>query len=112
MKAPYVVRFPYLTFKPSQMDRADICYYSEDSIKNGTIPNKIIELKNRRAGKNEILQIVRYVKWIRKLLPDDFEKISFYLFAPDFTRNIGSYVPREIRDCIEIIPFQGQKFLI
>ena len=36
-------KIPITPFKPSQMDRADICYYTEEQIGKGTIPNKVIE---------------------------------------------------------------------
>lgn len=96
---------PISPFKPAQMDRADICYYSDDQIADGTIPNKVIELKNRQAGKGEIEQIIRYVKWLRKVIPSEATKISFYLLAPSFTRNILGYVPRELRNQISLVPF-------
>jgi len=42
------------------MDRADICYYSDDLIGGGTIPNVVIEVKNKKCGKNEIEQLIIY----------------------------------------------------
>jgi hypothetical protein len=101
---------PISPFKPSQMDRADIAYFTEDSIANGTLPNIIIELKQRRAGKNEAEQIVRYVKWLQKIAPKDLENIKFYLYAPSFTSNIRDYIPRDYRTHIKLIPFRQTKF--
>jgi hypothetical protein len=47
-------KVPITPFKPSNMDRADICYYTDRSIKNGTIPNKVIELEWRGADEDRI----------------------------------------------------------
>lgn len=98
---------PISPFKPSQMDRADIAYYTDETIANGTIPNTIIELKRNRAGKNEALQIVRYVKWIEKIAPNDLEMISFNLFAPSFTGNITDYIPRQYRKHVNLVSYEN-----
>jgi RecB family endonuclease NucS len=94
------------------MDRADITYYTDEPISNGTIPNTIIELKHRRAGKKEALQVVRYVKWLEKIAPTDFERISINLFAPSFTRNIRDYIPREYSTHIKLVPFKQTASLL
>ncbi len=49
------------------MDRADICYYSDDLICDGTVPNVVIEVKNKKCGKNEIEQLIRYIRWLYKI---------------------------------------------
>jgi len=99
-------QIPISPFKPSQMDRADIVFFTDNLIADGTIPNKIIELKLRTAGKNEAEQIVRYVRWLRKIVPKDWEEIEFYLYAPSFTRNIQDHLPHELRYKIKLVPFQ------
>jgi len=101
---------PVSPFKPSQMDRADICYYSDEVLAEGTIPNTIIELKHRRAGKNEISQVVRYLKWLYKVAPMEAPRVSLYLFAPSFSRNISGYIPREYRSQISLVPFSGFEY--
>ncbi len=51
---------PICPFKPpDDMDRADICFYNEESIAEGSVPNTIIELKNERAGNAVSEQVVR-----------------------------------------------------
>lgn len=76
---------PISPFKPAQMDRADICYFSDNSIRSGTIPNVLIELKKRRAGKLAIRQIERYLKWLYLILDKEAAEISIYLLAPSFS---------------------------
>ncbi|MHA1972457.1 MAG: hypothetical protein ACTSW1_05680 [Candidatus Hodarchaeales archaeon] len=98
---------PISPFKPYQMDRADITYYTKESLANGTIPNTIIELKNKKAGKNEALQVVRYARWLEKIVPTLFDQISIYLYAPSFTGNISNYIPREYSTNINLIPFSS-----
>lgn len=97
---------PISPYKPYQMDRADVCYYTDEPIRDGTLPNKVIELKNARAGKGEITQIVRYLKWFHKVIPDEVTNLSFYIFAPSFTRNIWNHVPRELQYQIELVSFR------
>lgn len=101
-------QIPISPFKPSQMDRADIVYFSDEKIREGTIPNTIIELKHRSAGKNEAKQILRYVKWLKKIVPDELERISLYLYAPSFKRNFNDHIPREFSSFINLVPFKQQ----
>jgi len=97
-------QIPISPFKPSQMDRADICYYSEDNpICDGTIPNIIIELKINRCGINGVRQVLRYMEWLKKRLGPDADDIKIYLFAPSFTRT--AKIPVEYRDQIEMRAF-------
>lgn len=96
-------KIPLTPFKPSQMDRADICYYTDQPIENGAIPNKVIELEWKPAGATKLLKIVRYIKWLRRLIPEEYPNISFNLFAPSFSRNIWRDIPREFRTLIELI---------
>lgn len=76
---------PVSPFKPSQMDRADICYFSENRIRDGTIPNVLIELKKERAGKDAIQQVEKYLKWLYLILNDEASEISIYLLAPSLS---------------------------
>ena len=75
---------PISPFKPSEMDRADICLYSmTDPIKNGTLPNVIIELKKERGNKAAYEQVVRYLKWIKNITTEEeFSKVQVYIIAP------------------------------
>jgi len=77
---------PISPFKPFQMDRADICLYSlSNQIRNGTIPNVIIELKNERANFHAYDQMVRYLNWLSKITgQEDFQKIVPIIVAPEF----------------------------
>lgn len=72
---------PMSPFKPSEMDRADICYYSDDEIRHGSIPNTLIELKVGRARAREAEQVSRYVKWLDRRLGHDSYAIRFVLLA-------------------------------
>lgn len=102
---------PISPFKPSQMDRADVCYYSEDAIREGTIPNKVIEIKQNQAGKNEVLQVVRYAQWIRKVVPSDSHRVLYFLYAPSFSRGCMDYLPRDLRSQITLVPFNGSTLI-
>jgi len=100
-------KIPITPFKPYQMDRADMCYFTDEAIENGYIPNKVIELEWKKAGDKKLLKIVRYKKWLRRLIPEQYRDISFYLFAPDFSRNILDRVPREFRTEIELLRWEA-----
>jgi len=97
-------RIPITPFKPSNMDRADICYYSEDEpIRNGTLPNTVIDLEWKRAGDSKLLKMVRYIKWLRRIIPNEVDSISFNLLAPAFQENIWRNIPTAFRTTIRLI---------
>lgn len=77
---------PISPFKPFNMDRADICLYSlANPIMEGTIPNVIIELKNKRANFRAHEQMVRYLDWLSRITgQEDFQKILPIIVAPEF----------------------------
>ena len=82
---------PISPFKPSSMDRADICLYStKEPIRGGTIPNIVIELKKERADYHAYNQLVRYLHWLRRNTDKaEFEKIRAYLIADSFHIDFG-----------------------
>ena len=96
-------KLPISPHKPSQVDRADICYFTDEPIKNGTIPNKLIDLDWKKANEDKILNIVRYVKWLKRVIPEEYSNISFYLFAPSFKQNIKRVIPKEFSNLIKLI---------
>ena len=79
---------PICPFKPMNMDRADICLYSlKNPIKNGTIPNIIIELKKDKSGATAKAynQVVRYLHWIQSITnEEEFNQITAFLISPEF----------------------------
>lgn len=98
---------PISPFKPRDMDQADVCYFTEDPIQEGTIPNTVIELKNKRAGKGAATQVVRYLRWLHKRLGSEADDISVYVYAPSFTRTFNDYIPEEYTDQIQKVNFSG-----
>jgi RecB family endonuclease NucS len=80
---------PISPFKPAQMDRADICYYnSQQLIRDGTIPNVVIELKNKTADQAAVKQVIRYLDWLYRIAGKEAAQIKVYLFAPTFRRAV------------------------
>ena len=96
---------PISPFKPSQMDRADICYYSTDQIRSGSIPNVIIELKKNRAGKTAIKQVETYLDWMYRVAEDDASRITAYVLAPSFVRGAN---PTRYQNQIRILPLHNE----
>jgi len=112
LKMNILRQVPISPFKSYQMDRADVCYYGEQEIAEGTLPNVIIELKNKQAGKGEIEQVIRYAKWLHKLRERfniDTSNIEYYLFAPKFSKNIEKYIPNEFKERIKTVSFPSDK---
>ncbi|KXB09314.1 hypothetical protein AKJ35_01040 [candidate division MSBL1 archaeon SCGC-AAA833F18] len=96
---------PISPFKPRQMDRADMCYYGEMALRNGTIPDTVIELKVNKAGKQEALQVERYLKWLHKRLGDEAKSIEVYVFAPGFKRTFPQNISDKFQDQIQKVKF-------
>lgn len=93
---------PISPFKPSNMDRADVCLYSiSNPIKEGTIPNIIIELKRNKANFKAYNQVARYLKWLKRILSDEeFSQITPIIIAPDFVRIKRDKVDLQFEDKI------------
>ena len=80
---------PISPFKPNQMDRADICIYDiKEPIRDGTLPNIIIELKKDKANYKAIEQVTRYLRWLEMIIDDDkiFKNIKAYIVSAGITR--------------------------
>lgn len=95
-------------FKPAQMDMADLCYYGEDSKGEGTLPEVVIELKHKKAGKAEIVQVVRYLEWLEKLnniYGVETEDIKMYLYAPGYTSTVEGYIPEKLKERVRLLRF-------
>lgn len=104
---------PISPFKPMNMDRADICLYDKnDLIKNGMIPNVVIELKRNKANYYAYLQVVRYLKWLERITSEqEFEKITAYVIAEDFCRIKKSNVDLIYENKIKLYSLNKHKFV-
>lgn len=100
---------PISPFKPFQMDRADVCYYDMNRpISDGTLPNRIIELKKDPVRPHAIEQTDRYLRWLRRIAtPDNFAEIRAYVLAPSFSNSALAYRPEHERQ-ISLVSFSGQ----
>lgn len=104
---------PISPFKPSEMDRADICLYSLSSpIKNGTIPNIIIELKKDAGNKAAYEQVERYLKWVKTITsPEEYSMIKAYIIAPRITKIKANSVESEYKDKILMYSISTNSFV-
>ena len=84
-------QIPLCPFKPMQFDRADICLYDKNNpIKDGTLPNVVIELKKDQATYAAYEQVTKYLRWLEQITSkEDFEKIKAIIVAPKINRNIN-----------------------
>ena len=81
---------PLCPFRPIQFDMADICLYSEKyPIKDFTLPNIIIELKNQPANFRAYEQVTKYLRWIKQIATEEFDKIRAIIIAPSFTSSLN-----------------------
>ncbi len=97
---------PISPFKPSHMDRADICIYQQPLVDQGALPNVIIELKNKPATNNDVSQIGRYLRWIDQVAPSASSQIKAFLLAP-------GYPPRGVDkpdERIRLFDFSGGEY--
>lgn len=103
---------PISPFKPMDMDRADICLYSlSDPIKDGTVPNIVIELKNGKANFYAYEQATRYLKWLNKITTsEEFDKIQAFIIADSFSKIRRTKVDTKYEDKIKILSLSTLKF--
>ncbi len=103
---------PISPFKPMDMDRADICLYSlSDPVKDGTVPNIVIELKKGRANFNAYEQATRYLKWLEKITtPEEFDKIQAFVIADSFSKIKRAKVDTTYEDKIQIFSLSTFEF--
>lgn len=47
-------QIPISPFNPSNTDQVGICYFTENKICDGTIPNTVVELKIQKSGKSAV----------------------------------------------------------
>ena len=87
---------PLCPFRPIQFDMADICLYSKNHpIKDYTLPNIIIELKNKPANFRAYEQVTKYLRWVKQIAPNEFDKVRAIIIAPSFTNNLNIKTIRE-----------------
>lgn len=92
---------PISPFKPVNLDQADICYFTENRICDGTIPNTIVELKIKKAGKSAAQQVKRYLMWLHDRLGEDAKQIKTHVYAPGFTSTFDGYIPDHLLERVE-----------
>lgn len=82
---------PLCPFRPIQFDLADICLYDEeDSINDKTLPNIVIELKkDKNVSYSAYNQTTKYLRWLKQISDDDFDKVKAIIVAPDFSKNLS-----------------------
>lgn len=104
---------PISPFKPSDMDRADICLYSlTNPINNGTIPNIIIELKKNTGNKSAYKQVEHYLRWIKSITSDkEFANVTAYIIAPRITGIWADEVSDEFQKKIKMYSIKNRCFV-
>lgn len=117
LKDNYILcrQVPISPFKPSEMDRADICLYSlKHPIKHGTIPNVVVELKKDKKGANfrAYEQVTRYLKWLEEITTStEFKKIKAFIIAPEFTKINRSNIDTKYENKIKMYSIQKASFV-
>lgn len=97
---------PISPFKPANMDQADVCYFTDDLVRDGTIPNTVLELKIRKAGKGAALQMKRYLMWLHDRLGAEAKEIDIHVCAPGYTRTFDGYIPDRFHDQIQTLNYE------
>lgn len=109
---------PLCPFRPIQFDMADICLYSENyPIKDYTLPNIIIELKNQPANFRAYEQVTKYLRWVKQIAPEEFDKVRAIIIAPSFTTSLNKNtlitkgISTEYHDKIVLYSLDGDKVI-
>lgn len=100
-------KVPISPHKPSAVDRADVCYYTDEPIREGTLPNVILELEWKPAGNTKLKKMVRYIRWLQRVASEEWTDISFNLLAPRFKDRVWRDIPTEYRDYINLIRWRA-----
>lgn len=73
---------PISPFRPEKIDRADVSYFHEEAIREGTIPNALCYPRNRAPEADLANQIDRQLQWLDRLLGSEAERIVAYVLTP------------------------------
>ena len=94
------------------MDRADICLYSMNlPIKDGTIPNILIELKRGKANYHAYEQVNRYLRWLEQITDkEDFNSIQAFVIADSFTKIKKEKVDMSYNEKIKLFSIEKMDF--
>lgn len=103
---------PISPFKPMDMDRADICLYSlSEPIKDGTVPNIVIELKKGKANFVAYEQAARYLRWLERITTnEEFDKIQAFVIADSFAKIKRDKVDTTYENKIKILSLSTFEF--
>lgn len=78
-------------------DREDLCYYDgQNAIRDCTVPNTIIELKQGSANYATAQQVVRYLDSLYSMFGDEADDIEAFVYANRFTD--GTYTDKPFDD--------------
>lgn len=104
---------PISPFKPMDMDRADICLYSIDApVRDGTIPNIVIELKKGQANYHAYNQTVRYLNWLKMITTEEeFAEIKAFVIANSFSPIRRSKVDTQFEEKIKVFSIDNFDFV-
>lgn len=95
---------PISPYRTSEIPAADIGYFSDCPMKDGTLPNTLLYLDAKPAGEEMRRRIDRQYQWLKSLLGTDVHEIEIYAIAPEFTAGFHepeckqtSAVPEEVQ---------------
>lgn len=73
---------PISPFRPRDIDRADVSYFHEETVQEGTIPNAILYPRNQAPEADLVNQIDRQLQWLDRLLGLEAKRIVAYVLTP------------------------------
>jgi len=76
---------PISPYRPGDVPVADIGYYSNRPIRDGTLPNTLLYLDVKPAGEEMRSRIDRQFKWLDTLLGEEIYDVEVVALAPEFT---------------------------
>lgn len=96
-------RVPVTPHRPRDVESADVGYYSDRRLRDGTLPDVLVYLDAEPAGAETGRRIERQHRWLTSLLGDDVRDVEFYAVAPAFDDSFGDSLRERTVDSIETV---------
>lgn len=78
-------RVPISPYRPRNVELADVGYYTDRNVRDGTLPDVLLYLEPESAGERLRQRIDRQYAWLESLLGREIHEIKLYAAAPEFT---------------------------
>lgn len=92
---------PISPYRRRNVETADIAYYSERRVREGTVPDRLFYLDTEPAGEQLSRRIKCQYQWLEQLLGDDIHEIAFVAGSHAGTSEFYQDLPDRLRASIK-----------